>query len=162
MTTLPLPSQEPGVQTQMTYLQTVEFTVKVSTYHTGRFTITSSRGRNYFMVLYDHYSNAILVEPLTSHSKRELIRATRILHSQLSSRGLNSQYQILDNEFPGGLKYFCAIPASISNSFLCTCIAPTPPNAPSKPARITSSPASVVATLTSPYISGTASFLMPL
>ena len=32
------------------------------------------------MVLYDHDSNAILAEPLTSHSKRELIRATCILH----------------------------------------------------------------------------------
>ena len=57
----------------MAYLQTDEFTGKVSTDQTGRFTITSSRGSKYLMVLYDHDSNAILAEPLTSRSKQELI-----------------------------------------------------------------------------------------
>ena len=58
------------------------------------------------MVLYDHYSNAILVEPLTSRNERELIGATRVLHDYLSDRGLTPQYQILDNECPSGLKTF--------------------------------------------------------
>ena len=106
MTTLPLPSNEPGVRTQMAYLHTVEFTGKVSTDQTGRFTVTSSRGSNYLMVLYDHDSNSIMAEPLTSRSKHELIRATRVLHSYLSARGLTPQYQIIDNECPGGLKQF--------------------------------------------------------
>ena len=81
MTTVPLPSQEPSVRTQMTYLQTVNFTGKVSTDQTGRFPVTSSRGRKHLMVLYDHDSNVILAEPLTSRSKRKLVRATRVLHS---------------------------------------------------------------------------------
>ena len=50
------------------------------------------------MVLYDHESNAILAEPLTSCSERKLIRATRVLHSYLSDHGLTPQYQMLDNE----------------------------------------------------------------
>ena len=106
MTTPPLPLQEPGVRTQMAYLQTVEFTGKVSTDQTGRFPVTSSRGSKYLMLLYDHESNAILAEPLTSCSERELIRSTRVLHSYLSARGLTPQYQMLDNECPGGLKLF--------------------------------------------------------
>ena len=106
MKTLPLTLQEPGVQTQMGYLQTVEFTGKLSTDQTGYFPVTSSRGSKYLMVLYYHVSNAILAEPLTSFRKRELIRATRVLHSYLYARGLTPQYQILDNEFPGGLKTF--------------------------------------------------------
>ena len=88
MTTLPLPLQEPRFLTQMAYLQTVEFTGKVSTDQTGRFPVTSSRGSKYLMVLYDYDSNAILAEPLTSRSERKLIRATRVLHAYLSDRGL--------------------------------------------------------------------------
>ena len=60
MKTTPLPMQEPRVRTQMTYLQTVAFTGKVSTYQTRRFPDTSSRGSKYLMVLYDHDNNAIL------------------------------------------------------------------------------------------------------
>ena len=54
----------------------MDFTGKVSTDQTGRFPVNSSRGSKYLMVLYDHDSNAILVEPLTSCNERELIRAT--------------------------------------------------------------------------------------
>ena len=56
------------------------------------------------MVLYDHDSNAILAEPLTFHSERKLIRDTCVLYSYLSACSLNPQYQMLHNEFPGGLK----------------------------------------------------------
>ena len=58
------------------------------------------------MVIYDYDSNAILAEPLTSRKKRKLIRATRVLHAYLSNRSLTPQYQMLDNECPGGLKTF--------------------------------------------------------
>ena len=90
----------------MAYLQTIEFTGKVSTDQTGRFPVTSSRGSKYLMVLYDHDSNAILSEPLTSRNKRKLIRAIHVLRAYLSDRGLTPQYQMLDNECPGGLKTF--------------------------------------------------------
>ena len=90
----------------MAYLQTIDFTGKFSTDQNGRFPVTSSRRSKYLMVLYDHDSNAILAEPLTSRNERELIRATRVLHAYLSDRGLTPQYQMLDNEFPGGLKTF--------------------------------------------------------
>ena len=88
MTTPPLPSQEDKARTQMAYLQTIEFTGKVSTNQTGRFPVTSSRGSKYLMVLYNHDSNTILAEPLTSRNERELIQHTRFLHAYLSDRGL--------------------------------------------------------------------------
>ena len=106
MTTPPLPLQEDKVRTQMEYMQTIEFTGKVSTDQTGRFPVTSSRGSKYLMVLYDHDSNTILYEPLTLLNERKLIRATRVLHAYLSDCDLTSQYQILDNDCPGGLKTF--------------------------------------------------------
>ena len=98
MTNLPIPLQEPIFRTQILYLQTVYFTGTASTDQTRRFPVTSSRGSKYLMVLYDHESNAILAEPLTSCSERKLIRATRVLHSYLSDHGLTPQYQMLDNE----------------------------------------------------------------
>ena len=58
------------------------------------------------MVLFEHDSNSILADPLTSCNEQELIRATRVLHAYLSDRGLTPQYQMLDNECPGGLKTF--------------------------------------------------------
>ena len=106
MTTLTLTSQEPGVLTQMAYLQTIDFTGKLSTDQTGRFPVTSSRGSNYLMVSYNHDSNAILLEPLTHCSERELIRAICVLHFYLSAHSLTPTYQMLDKECPGGLKTF--------------------------------------------------------
>ena len=90
----------------MAYLQTIEFTGKVSTDQTRRLPVTSSRGSKYLMVLYNHESYAILTETFTSRNKRKLIRSTRVLHAYLSDRGLTHQYQMLDNECPGGLKTF--------------------------------------------------------
>ena len=90
----------------MAYLQTIDFTGKVSTDQTRRFPVTSSRGSKYIMVLYNHDRNAILAEPITSRNKSKLIRATRVLHTYLSNRGLTPQYQMMDNEFPGGFKTF--------------------------------------------------------
>ena len=72
----------------MVYLHTVEFTGKVSTDQTVRFPVTSSRGSKYLMVLYDHDSNAILADLLTSCSEHELIRSTRVLHAYLCDCGL--------------------------------------------------------------------------
>ena len=58
------------------------------------------------MILYYHDINAILVETLTSCSKRKLIRSTCVLHSYLADRGLTPQYQMLHNKCSGGLKQF--------------------------------------------------------
>ena len=90
----------------MTYLQTIELTEKVSTDQTGRFPVTSSCGSKYLKVLYNHDSKTILADPLTSRNEHELIQATRVLHAYLSDRGLTPQYQMLDNECPGGPKTF--------------------------------------------------------
>ena len=56
------------------------------------------------MVLYDHDSNAIIPEPIKSQSEAELIRAYSVLHSKLTNRGLRHKFQMLENEYPAGLK----------------------------------------------------------
>ena len=90
----------------MAHLQTIEFTGEVSTDQTVRFPVTYSCGSEYLMVLYNHDSNFILAEPLTSCNERKLIRSTRVLHAYLYDRVHTPQYQMLDNECPGGLKTF--------------------------------------------------------
>ena len=71
-----LPSQHaPSAQSHQLFVKTVELTGKVSTYQTGRFPVTSSRGSKYLMVLYYHNSNAIIPEPIKSRIEAELIRA---------------------------------------------------------------------------------------
>ena len=56
------------------------------------------------MVFYDHYSNAIIPEPIKSQSESELIQAYAVLHSKLTNWGLRPKFQMLDNECPAGLK----------------------------------------------------------
>ena len=104
MTTTSVPPTEPRVRTEMALLKSIEETGKISTYQTGSFPNTSSRGRKYVMVLYDYDSNAIISEPLILRSEHELIRAYSDLHTHLSNFGLTTQVQMLENECPAGLK----------------------------------------------------------
>ena len=84
----------------------VKLTGKVSTDQTDHFPVTSIRGIKYLMVLYDHYSNTIIPEPIKSRSEPDLIRAYAVLHSKLTDRGLCSNFQMLYNECPDFLKDF--------------------------------------------------------
>ena len=82
----------------------IEVTGKVSTDQTGRFPVTSSRGSKYLMVLYNYDSNAIITEPLKSRIKHELVCAYSALHAHFSNCGITLHLQMIDNEFPVGLK----------------------------------------------------------
>ena len=71
---LVLPSQHaPPSQSHQVFVETVELTGKVSTDKTGRFPVTSCCSSKYFMVLYDHDSNAIIPGPIKSLCEAELI-----------------------------------------------------------------------------------------
>ena len=106
MTTPSSPSQEPAVRTNFVYTKVVEVTGQVFTDQTGRFPVTSSKGSQYIMVLYDYDSNAILAEPMKNRSERELVQVYTKMHTYLCRRGLKPWLQKLDNECPAGLKAF--------------------------------------------------------
>ena len=72
---------ETCVRTKIAFLNSVKVTGKISTEQTGRSPVTSSRGRKYLVVLYNHDSNAIITEPLKLRSKHELICAYSALHT---------------------------------------------------------------------------------
>jgi hypothetical protein len=105
MTTSEL-SIESNVRTHCAFTKIVTFTGKVFSDQTGRFPQTSSRGNKSIMIFYDYDSNAILAEPLKSHSGAELLRAFTKLHEYLAERGLPAALHILDNECPQSLKEY--------------------------------------------------------
>jgi hypothetical protein len=76
---------------------------------TCRFLLTSSRSSKCIMVVYNYDFNAILTQPLTSQTKREILQAHSKLHNYLTACGLKAVLQRLDNKAPGHLQfYMCA------------------------------------------------------
>jgi hypothetical protein len=71
---------------------------------TGRFPHTSSRGNQYLLVIYDHDSNAILVEPLKNKTGSEIKRGWFKLHTRLSTRGNDPNVYVMDTEASSALK----------------------------------------------------------
>lgn len=65
---------------------------------TGRFPYMSSRGNQYFLVVYDYDSNAILVELLKSRNGTDIKTAYMKIYDKLAQRGCAPKVFILDNE----------------------------------------------------------------
>ena len=93
------------------------------------------------MVLYNHDSNTILADPLTSRNERKLVRATCVLHAYLSDCSFTPKYQMLDNECPYGLKTFLRESSVKFQLVPHTFITPTLQNEQSKLTRMTTSSA---------------------
>jgi hypothetical protein len=81
-------------------------TGRVYTDQTGSFPVVSAQGTKAIMVLYDHDSNAILVEGITSRGKTELVRAYKMLLNRLRAAGVNPTVQRMDNEVSNIFKEF--------------------------------------------------------
>jgi hypothetical protein len=60
----------PLVRANWVYIQPIEVTGKINSNQTGRFSLTSSRGNKYVMIIYDYNYNAILAEPIKSRTKK--------------------------------------------------------------------------------------------
>ena len=65
---------------------------------TGRFPVTSYKGNQYVMVLFETRSNNILVEPMRSRVSGEMCRAYQTLVDRLKECGIKPTMHILDNE----------------------------------------------------------------
>jgi len=57
-------------------------------------------------VAYNYDSNAILAEPMTSHTGPALLAAYKSIHQTLTLRGLRPKLQRLDNEASTALKQY--------------------------------------------------------
>ena len=71
---------------------------------TGRFPYSSSRGNNYFLVIYDYDSNAILVEVLKNRKAESITAAWKKSVSILEQQGIQPKIFIMDNEASANLK----------------------------------------------------------
>ena len=71
---------------------------------TGAFPIKSARGKQYFLVVYDHDSNGILAETLKTKYAAEIKKAWENIHKDLSTSGASPNLYIMDNEASTDLK----------------------------------------------------------
>ena len=63
-------------------------------------------GNQYIMVAYNHDSNAMLVEPISSRAVEEMLRAMKGIHEYLKEQGLHPELRVLDNGCPSLVKQF--------------------------------------------------------
>ena len=64
----------------------------------GKFPFTSTRGSQYFLVIYHYGSNAILVHTLKNRTALEIQQAYISIYNALKARGCTPKTFILDNE----------------------------------------------------------------
>jgi hypothetical protein len=94
-----------GIKTQYIYAATID-EGQIYTDQTGRFTVVSSKGNKYIMILYDYDSNAILAQPIKDRTAPELLRAFQVMEQELVARGLKPKLMKLDNEASKFLKTY--------------------------------------------------------
>jgi hypothetical protein len=91
------PDPDHGLKTQYVYAATIDAD-QIYTDQTGIFTIVSSKGNKYIMVIYDYDSNAILAQPIKNRTAPELLKAFQCMEQELVAKGLKPKLIKLDNE----------------------------------------------------------------
>ena len=99
-------SDSPNERTHFCYLGIEEITGQIYSDQTGKFTIPSSNGNKYVMVVYDYDSNCIFAEPLVSRKATSILAAFKRVLIKLKAAGLKPKFQRLDNECSKILKDF--------------------------------------------------------
>jgi hypothetical protein len=97
--------QDHGIKTQLVYAATID-AGQIYTDQTGIFTVVSSKGNKYIMILYDYDSNAILAKPIKDRTSPELLKAFQFMEQELVARGLKPKLMKLDNDASKLLKYY--------------------------------------------------------
>jgi hypothetical protein len=99
------PDFDHGIKTQFVYAATID-AGQIYTDQTGIFTVVSSKGNKYIMILYDYDSNAILVQPIKDITAPELLKAFQVMEQELVARSLKPKLMRLDNEASKLLKTY--------------------------------------------------------
>jgi hypothetical protein len=94
---VPDPDIDHGIKTQFVYAATID-AGQIYTEQTGRFSVVSSKGNTYIMILYDYDSNAILVQPIKDRTAPELLKSFQFMEQELVARGLKPKLIKLYNE----------------------------------------------------------------
>jgi hypothetical protein len=99
------PDLDQGIKTQYVYAATID-AGQIYTDQTGRFTVVSSKGNKYIMLLYDCDSNATLAQPIKDRTAPELLKAFQVMEQELVARSLKPKLMKLDNEASTLLKTY--------------------------------------------------------
>jgi hypothetical protein len=99
------PDLDQGIKTQFVYAATID-AGQIYTDQTGIFTVVSSKGNKYIMILYDYDSNDILAQTIKDRTAPELLRAFHVMEQELVARGLKPKLMKLDNEASKLLKTY--------------------------------------------------------
>jgi hypothetical protein len=68
--------------------------------------VISSKGKKYFMVLYEYDGNVILAEPIKHITAAELLRAFQVMETKPTVRGLQPKLMRMENEASQLLKSY--------------------------------------------------------
>ena len=75
---------EPLAQfTKKAFTKIIDLKQQIATDLTGKYLVTFDRGNKYIFVLYEYYSNSILVHPMKSWIDRYFLRVFKYLHKHL-------------------------------------------------------------------------------
>ena len=86
-----------GFKTEHIFLKLYNASEKIYSDQIGRFTITSSKGSKYVMIIYEYDSNHIHGQRIKPCNASDLTTAYEKVHEIVTSRGLKPQLHILDN-----------------------------------------------------------------
>jgi hypothetical protein len=94
----PTITEPPALKSDYIYTSCQPVTGQIYTGPTGRFLLPSSAGNSYMLVVYVYDANAILAEPMKTHSGADHLAAYKRIHATLTQHGLKPQLQKLDNK----------------------------------------------------------------
>jgi hypothetical protein len=94
-----------GIKTQFVYAATID-AGQIYNNQTGIFSVVSSKGNTYIMILYDYDRNSILTQPIKDRTSPELLKAFQVMEQELVARGLKPKLMKLDNEASKLLKTY--------------------------------------------------------
>ena len=68
------------------FIKIINSQERIATDLTGRFPVTSDRGKKYLFILYEYDSNYILVRPMKNRTDKESVQVFQDLHGHLTKR----------------------------------------------------------------------------
>ena len=98
--------QDPDNHPTHNIFATIEETGKVYTDQTGRFTVRSSAGNQYILVLYYYDSNTILTKSLKTRQCPEILKAYAKIIQYLQGCGFHPRVHWLDNKASNAMKTY--------------------------------------------------------
>ena len=86
------------------YIKVFEAKNTIFSDQTGRFPVTSNSGNKYIMLMVEIDSNAVLVEPMSSRTDKQMQRAYLALLERIKEAGVVPKKHVLDNECSAAMK----------------------------------------------------------